>query len=215
MIKKQLLLKAAFFASLMTKSLNIAAFLPHSNVNGPGSRFVLWLQGCSHGCARCFNAAMQAPKKATLLSIPSVYSLIIKNRKYIEGVTYTGGEPFDQAAGLFQLTKMLKHDGLSVMSYTGYTLEELRRSRAGSKLKLLKELDLLIDGPFLYEAGACNGWRGSANQQCHVFDANLRPENNDSENAMEIIINEQGDIALTGFFPGDVQNTIAKVMGGR
>lgn len=197
----------------MSKLLNIAAFLSQSTVNGPGTRFVLWLQGCPHHCPGCYNRAMQSYEKSNLFTISEIYSLINQQRKYIDGVTYSGGEPFDQAVGLFELTKKLQDVGLGAMSYTGYTAGGILNGMDPFKKRLLNELDLLIDGPFLEKVESNNRWRGSANQKCRILNASALPAAIDSENAMEIIINEEGDLALTGFFPKHIEIALRKKLG--
>jgi anaerobic ribonucleoside-triphosphate reductase activating protein len=94
-----------------------------------------------------------------------VMKLVNEVRSQIEGVTFTGGEPFEQAFCLSQLAVLLQEEGLSVMSFTGYTLEELLAMEDDSVLRLLSSLDILVDGRYIREQAAPLLWRGSANQR--------------------------------------------------
>jgi anaerobic ribonucleoside-triphosphate reductase activating protein len=88
----------------------------------------------------------------------------------IEGVTFSGGEPMEQAAAIVTLVDSirLKRD-LSLMSYTGYTLDSLRRRGTAAQQMLLDRLDILIDGPYIATQHTNLRWRGSDNQQVHFL----------------------------------------------
>ena len=76
-------------------NLQVAGFLEHSTVNGEGLRTVLFVSGCSHACSGCHNEAMQDVNYGESLSITDIYKRILKNKPIIDGVTFSGGEPFD------------------------------------------------------------------------------------------------------------------------
>ncbi len=82
----------------------------------------------------------------------------------IEGVTYSGGEPFEQAEGLGRLSRLLRKAGLTVMAYSGHTYADLCRQTDPAAHELLGLLDLLVDGPFESVCAAPLLWRGSRNQ---------------------------------------------------
>ncbi len=87
----------------------------------------------------------------------------------VDGVTFTGGEPFGQAAAVAQLIRELRVLGLGdVLVYSGYTLEELRR-QGPAALELLGLVDILIDGRFREDQPTRKLWRGSANQRMHLL----------------------------------------------
>jgi len=92
----------------------------------------------------------------------------------IEGVTYSGGEPLEQLKPLVVLSRRLRQAGLSIVCYTGYTLQELQRSGHRDVSELLDCVDILIDGPFLRDQAACLLWRGSRNQQVHFLTERYR-----------------------------------------
>jgi anaerobic ribonucleoside-triphosphate reductase activating protein len=147
---------------------NLAAWQEQSKANGPGRRFVLWLQGCRRRCPGCINAEMQPLEKRHLVRIADL-DAIIAHADGVEGVTYTGGEPFLQAAGLAGLSERLQHRGLSVMCYSGYTLHQLQEMNDTAVNRLLRLTDILVDGPFNKDLAACLRWRGSRNQQVHFL----------------------------------------------
>lgn len=155
----------------MTKEkfyLNIGAFQERSIANGPGERFVLWLQGCVINCPGCINPEFQPLVKKLVLSIEEVFERIIQV-KGIEGVTFTGGEPMLQAKALALLSEKIKNVGLTIMCYTGYTFQELKSFKNRWIEKLLSNLDILIDGPFISEMKASLLWRGSKNQRVYFL----------------------------------------------
>jgi len=144
--------------------LRVAGFLEHSTVNGVGFRSVLFLSGCSHNCHGCHNTEMQDFKYGEDILVSDIISKIIKNIDLIDGVTLSGGEPFEQCASLLPLLQELKKLGLSVWAYTGYLYEALLLDSA--KAKLLPFIDILVDGKYL-EAYADENlrYRGSSNQR--------------------------------------------------
>lgn len=88
----------------------------------------------------------------------------------IEGVTFSGGEPFEQAGALFALCQVLRSQcDLSLMCYSGFTLRELRSHPDSSVQSLLGLLDILVDGPFVQAQQHDLLWRGSSNQQIHLL----------------------------------------------
>jgi anaerobic ribonucleoside-triphosphate reductase activating protein len=88
-----------------------------------------------------------------------------------EGVTFSGGEPFEQAQALAAVGRILRASGRSVMVYSGFTLDELRSSSDAGVRALLDVTDVLVDGPFERERQADLLWRGSSNQRVHLLTA--------------------------------------------
>jgi len=153
-----------------TKStyLNLGSWQERSLVNGPGERFVLWLQGCSMRCPGCFNEEFLPYIERHLIKIENMLTWVL-DVSGIEGVTYTGGEPMEQAQGLTILSKHLRAAGLTIVCYTGYTLDELSASEDPWIDQLLCHVDILIDGPFIIEKASSLLWRGSSNQRVHFL----------------------------------------------
>lgn len=156
--------------------LNLAGELFNSKANGPGLRYVLFTQGCSHNphCRGCQNSHTWDNKPAKLISVDDEFKVIQDNMPLITGVTFSGGEPFDQAVELASLAIKCKSVGLNVMCYSGYTLKELRE-KAASKTPgvgvLLRNLDILVDGGFEINNQKGHGiFRGSKNQIMYHLD---------------------------------------------
>lgn len=148
--------------------LNVGAWMERSVANGPGERFVLWLQGCPLRCPGCFNPEFLPFVPRHRLEVGELAGKILAVTG-LEGVTYTGGEPMVQARGLALLSQRLRDAGLTVVCYTGYTLEELEARADFWIQRLLLTVDILIDGPFLVEQAASLPWRGSRNQRVHFL----------------------------------------------
>lgn len=146
--------------------LQVAGFLDNSMVNGRGLRSVLFLSGCKHNCAECHNKAMQAFDYGDKVNTDDLLNRIKHNVPLISGVTFSGGEPFEQAKELWVLAEKVKKQGLNLWCYTGYTYEEILQSNDDYKIKLLKHIDVLVDGKFEKDLteGSCK-YAGSRNQR--------------------------------------------------
>ncbi len=118
--------------------------ISYSTVNGPGYRLVLWVQGCKLNCKGCFNPETHSYNRETSKDIKNIASEINSN-SLIEGVTISGGEPFDYAIELIELMKMIKHSLTSVI-FTGYTIKEIVKDV--NKVKLIKSVDMVLAGRY-------------------------------------------------------------------
>ena len=147
--------------------LNVAASMSYSRSNGPGLRAVIWVQGCTIGCSGCYNAFTHAHEQRTLLT-PGTIAEWVSSLKDIEGVSFSGGEPFEQAeAVLLTINEIRKQrPELTFFSYTGFEIKYLRKSENKSVQKLLLSLDMLCSGPFIESLKNTDLlWRGSENQK--------------------------------------------------
>ena len=146
--------------------LNLARTLARSAVNGPGERFVLWVQGCPLACSGCWNPDTWSFARRDLRPVDALAATILATPG-IEGVTFSGGEPFAQAGALAALAAQVRAAGLSVFVFTGYELAALTTP---SHRALLALTDVLVTGPYIAAARATGlTWRGSANQQVHFL----------------------------------------------
>lgn len=133
--------------------INIAGILTDSLANGPGLRYVLFVQGCSHHCPGCQNEHTWEFNKGREMSVEEILK-DIENNPFINGVTISGGEPFDQSKDVFELVKALKEKNFNVMIYTGYKYEELvNRAICRSEdmqwpVRIIRQIDILVDGEF-------------------------------------------------------------------
>ncbi|MBR0399799.1 MAG: anaerobic ribonucleoside-triphosphate reductase activating protein [Mogibacterium sp.] len=143
---------------------------PESIVDGPGFRYVLFVQGCPHRCHGCHNPESWDRDGGMEMTVGEVFAEIMENT-HLRGVTFSGGEPFEQVSALLELGKMIKSAGLSLMSYSGYTLEELEARHDDATDELLGLLDILVDGRFIEaQRNLTLIYRGSENQR--VIDMN-------------------------------------------
>ncbi len=186
-------------------TLNVANINTGSEVNGPGRRLVIWLRGCSIGCPGCINAAYCSPEPERLMPLTDLLTIITSSRE-IEGVTYSGGEPFEQPEGLYHLSKMLRYRGLSVLAYSGFTYEELATGENVYRRLLLSQLDVLIDGRYDHNQAASLLWRGSSNQRVIFLTdrySNYQHMVNHPGTQLEIRLEDE-NLSLTGNFSDEI-----------
>jgi len=132
---------------------------------GPGNRAVIWTQGCPFRCDGCISPESLDSEGGEEVSIDTLVSWVLEQSN-IEGITISGGEPFQQARQLAQLIDRLKAQrDLGVVCYTGYTMDHLVAEGTPAQKDLLKRVDLLIDGPYIRTLHADLWLRGSANQR--------------------------------------------------
>ncbi|KHD37745.1 ribonucleoside-triphosphate reductase activating protein [Clostridium acetobutylicum] len=146
--------------------LRVAGFLDNSMVNGEGLRSVLFLSGCRRRCPGCQNTDMQDFKYGESVPEEEIFNRIKSNVPIIKGVTFSGGDPLEQAEGLINISKEIKKLGLNIWCYTGYTYEEILKEKDSNKLELLKYIDVLVDGEFKAELTEnAPKYAGSSNQR--------------------------------------------------
>lgn len=153
--------------------LNLAGIAGDSIVDGPGIRTTVFGQGCPHHCPGCHNPETWEFGCGTDMTEEDVAEIVAKN-PLCRGVTFSGGEPFSQAAAFARLGQMLKAKGYEVAAYSGFTLEQLLEGTLEQR-ELLETLDVLIDGPFLQEQRSLElNFRGSRNQRILNVPESLR-----------------------------------------
>lgn len=157
-------------------SIRMAGVVRESIVDGPGLRFAVFCQGCPHGCKDCHNQETWDFAGGYDCDISKIVDAVCAN-PLLDGVTFSGGEPFSQPENFYNLAVALKdaRPELNLMSYTGYTYEELKAMNSEAVNNLLDILDLLVDGR--YEADKRDLtllFRGSSNQR--VIDMKLTRE---------------------------------------
>ena len=144
--------------------LNLSGIVGDSIVDGPGIRTTIFCQGCPHHCPGCHNPETWDFGCGTMVPVEDLVD-VVRSNPLCRGVTFSGGEPFAQAAGFAKLAKLLKEKGYEVASYSGYTFEELLEGSEEQK-ELLRSIDILIDGPFLMAEKSLEiAFRGSRNQR--------------------------------------------------
>lgn len=136
-----------------------------SIVDGPGLRYAVFVQGCPHACPGCHNPDSQPAEGGEVHSVQEVLADIRKN-PLVQGVTLSGGEPFQQAAACAELAEALKAEGLNVWTYTGGLFEDLMANGGDDAQRLIRSTDVLVDGPFVEARRSLDlKWRGSSNQR--------------------------------------------------
>jgi anaerobic ribonucleoside-triphosphate reductase activating protein len=182
--------------------LNIMGYVDESAVNGPGTRAVVWVQGCLRECVGCFNTASWSFAPNQIVSIEELAAKILANGRNT-GVTFSGGEPFWQARALAELARLLKAQGLNVMSFSGFTLEQLQGNNAPvGSFALLEQLDILIDGPYVESLAihSPDSPVSSRNQRVHVFNPEFVDRITWASDQIEIHILKDGTRIFTGFW---------------
>jgi anaerobic ribonucleoside-triphosphate reductase activating protein len=182
-----------------TLRLNVALIVPRTTVEGPGTRFALWTQGCPLRCPGCCNPEMLAFLPRQLVPVAEVAAAAVAAG--VEGVTFLGGEPFAQADALAWVAAAVRAAGLSVMVFSGYTLAELLALPGPGPAALLAATDLLVDGR--YDEGRRTTRRrfvGSDNQILHFLGSRYHPDDAAflGPNGLELRL-EAGAVTLVGF----------------
>lgn len=188
--------------------LRVFNILKNTKVEGPETRYCIWVQGCSRHCRGCQAVHTWSHSGGILYDVNDIIS-DIKKQKNIEGVTFLGGEPFEQAEALGIIAKAVKETGLGVLCFTGGLFEELQL--IDENKTLLENIDLLIDGAF--EADKIDysrPWCGSSNQRYH-FLTNRYNEDifKKYTNKVEINISKIGTIFMNGM--GDFEKIVKKL----
>ncbi|MDO5146871.1 MAG: anaerobic ribonucleoside-triphosphate reductase activating protein [Eubacteriales bacterium] len=154
-------------ASNMASELRLSGLVEESIVDGPGLRYVVFVQGCPHHCKGCHNPQTHAFDEGYVESVDYIFRQYRQN-PLLSGITFSGGEPFCQPESLAALGRMIRAIGGHVITYTGYTYEKLLEmaKENPSIQKLLDVTDQLIDGPYVEEYRDLElPFRGSSNQR--------------------------------------------------
>ena len=149
-------------------ALQVAGRIARTEAEGPGLRYAVWLQGCPFRCAGCCNPEMLPFTPATGIAVSDLLAEIAETHG-VDGVTLLGGEPFAQAEPVAMLAEGIRALGLSILTFTGYTVEELRAGARAEWLRLLAATDLLVGGRYEEGRPAPLRFVGSANQRLHAL----------------------------------------------
>ncbi|MBQ2038598.1 MAG: anaerobic ribonucleoside-triphosphate reductase activating protein [Thermoguttaceae bacterium] len=145
--------------------IRIAGRVVDSIVDGPGMRYALFTQGCPRACPGCHNPQTHDPKGGFETTTEEILKEIDSN-PLLDGVTFSGGDPFMQPKPLVELAKELKKRNLNVITYTGYRWEELVDANDPDWNALIQASDVIVDGPFVQ---SLHDWKlkytGSSNQR--------------------------------------------------
>lgn len=147
-------------------NIRIAGTVNDSIVDGNGLRYTIFVQGCPHHCKGCHNPQTHSFDGGKEVSISDLFETITSNT-LLDGVTFSGGEPFAQAKPLVELADLVKQNtNLNIVTYTGYTFENIITSNNPDWIALLNSTDILIDGKFTEDLKSYElRFRGSSNQR--------------------------------------------------
>lgn len=179
--------------------IQIYRLLERTKMSGPGFRFCVWVQGCSRHCKGCMAKETWPHDSGITMNTQMLLGRIFATPD-IEGVTFLGGEPFEQPEAVAILAEQVKAAGLSVVTFTGFTYEELLSSDDSYIRLLLDMTDLLIDGPFLQnQFDLRRPWVGSANQEFQFLtDRYCKDDLIGIQNKIEVRIAPSGKTLING-----------------
>ena len=150
-----------------------------SIVDGEGIRSVIWTQGCIHNCKGCHNPETHSFQEGIIVDVDIIKEKI-NSLEGQDGITFSGGDPMEQALACSEIAKYSKKLGLNIWCYTGYTFEELlKKSEHIPAIKdFLNNIDVLVDGKFVLEEKSYDVvFRGSKNQR--LIDVKSSLKNNE------------------------------------
>lgn len=178
--------------------IRVNSYIPMTNVEGVGTRFAIWVQGCSIHCKGCANLHMWDVNGGKLYEIDEFIKIIKSYSDKIEGITWLGGEPTEQIESVTKISKAVQEFGLSVIVFTGYNYNELEKRMDFQELA--KYTDILIDGKYEQDkTDYSRAWVGSSNQNYYFlsdrYDESVIYEN---KNKIEIRISPDSDVVMTG-----------------
>ena len=197
--------------------LNVASTMARSRANGPGIRAVVWVQGCTIGCSGCYNEFTH-PHKIGALYTPSEVAKWILSIDGIDGVTFSGGEPFEQAKAVLQVIEEIKQEKqLDVFIFSGYTHAKLSSSTDNNVNELLNSIDILSSGPYVEKLRDSSLlWRGSTNQELHYisdrYDETMEGDWTSESPSEEFTIIDN-IVYITGF-GGQESNVLQSILAG-
>lgn len=183
--------------------IQIANIVDATEAEGPGRRFALWLQGCPLRCAGCCNPEMLSFDGGTAMPVDQVLEIIDRSHgeHRIEGITLLGGEPFAHAEPAAVLAGQVQARGLTVMTFSGYTLETLVDQADPHVQRLLSHIDILVDGPYQRDRpDSGRRWIGSTNQRIHFLSDRYSGDDPCWQQHNTLEIRMRGDeISVNGF----------------
>lgn len=193
--------------------MRIHQILTHSRVNGPGLRAVIFFQGCSLGCRHCFNPAThehEGPERSIRSIVRQIEAAHCATR--LDGVTFSGGEPIEQAPALAVLVPAMKESlpHLSLGLYSGYTERELVDARYFTHEpvpverkkalwpQIAASLDFAVLGRYVASRPSTEPLRASRNQCLRLL--STRYSEGDFEGPeVEVHFDSAGLVQVTGF----------------
>jgi anaerobic ribonucleoside-triphosphate reductase activating protein len=192
--------------------LNIANIAPRTQALGPGTRAAIWVQGCPLDCVGCLAPKWIPFVTATELTIEEVLQKL--DLDAINGLTFSGGEPIEQAAGLAALARLARQKKqLDLICFTGYRYERLLKNPPNQGVaELLAQVDVLIDGPYAQSLNNSVGLRGSSNQRVIHLTSRLKGHDFESQRRQVEITITNGELVFIGIPTPDILSAMETTM---
>ena len=188
--------------------IRVHSLLAQSEVNGPGQRAVVHFQGCDLNCQGCFNPETHGVESGLMWSAAELAAHVAGSA--IDGVTVSGGEPFQQLDGLIALCLALRERGVdSILVFTGYALAEIEALPRGAEA--LAQIDVLVAGRFDATQTQAASILSSANQQLKLLSTRHSMDEFSEGGEVEIVIAPDGTVTLTGFPSAGLRRSVRKM----
>jgi anaerobic ribonucleoside-triphosphate reductase activating protein len=168
---------------------------------GPGQRLGIWFQGCSIQCSGCISADTWTTGRGhtTLEALLEQITVLLPKA---DGITISGGEPFDQPAALVALLAALRErTSADILVYSGYAHEDLDATLQRAQ----GLIDALISDPFELHSAHSRPLRGSDNQRMHILTALGRERFTEYERplteadkSLDVMFDEDGSVWFAG-----------------
>jgi anaerobic ribonucleoside-triphosphate reductase activating protein len=186
--------------------MRVAALHSPTYAFGKSPKLALWLQGCPHHCSGCIAPDWQNPEGGTEISSERLLSHFQKRN--LEGIVISGGEPLLQYEALLPFLKEIQQEGKGIILYSGYSYSQIEKDFP----KISTLCDLLISGPYIETLNSGKGLRGSDNQQIHFFTRRYLAEKElfeAGDRQIEFIYENDG-LLLCGIPPLEILDTIRR-----
>jgi anaerobic ribonucleoside-triphosphate reductase activating protein len=177
-------------------TINVHSHEPRCTIYGPGERFVIWVQGCTLACKGCWNVELWDQDTGLNMKTTELLELI-ESEDGLEGITFLGGEPLEQAPAVLELIGMVRDVGLSIFLYTGYEISEFDETMQAC----FDDSDIVVTGRYVNELRNTGlRWRGSENQEIHFPSNRYDDLNIEDGTDVEVIIDQDtGLITILGY----------------
>ena len=191
-------------------SIRVHDIVPRSEIYGPGTRWVLWVQGCTLACAGCWNTETWSRRAGSLRTVGSLLGEIGETGG-IEGITILGGEPLQQAGPVLALIEGAGQMGLTAMLYTGYERHEFDETMQAC----YDASDIAITGRYVAEQRDLGLlWRGSANQVIESPTGRYADLEFEEAQEVEVLIDhETGQVTMLGYPDEQMLSDFKELMG--
>lgn len=185
---------------------------------GPDSRIVIWVAGCRKRCGGCISPEMQEPSSGRMIKVKFLLKHLLKINHVVDGITISGGEPFEQAEALTALLKEISKNRpeWNIMVYSGYELLEVF-GKYNRSFNIFKYIDVLIDGEYQKDVPSEHPLTGSGNQKIYYLTKRGRKMKKQidtlSYNRINLGVGSENDYMLIGVVNAFTRHTIHKGLG--